>query len=120
MQENASHEKDAVIAAEKWLELVDSERFKESWDQSADLFKSAVTSDEWEAAVKAARDPLGKLVSRELKSKTFTEQLPGAPDGKYVVAIFEASFERKQQATETATLLKDADGEWHIVGYFVR
>jgi hypothetical protein len=55
-----------------------------------------------------------------LKSKQYAEELPGAPDGEYVVIEYETSFERKKNGTETITLMKDTDGEWRAAGYFVK
>jgi Protein of unknown function (DUF4019) len=85
----------AQAAAESWLKLVDSGDYDASWDQAAKLFKGAVTKGQWKQAMAAARVPLGKLVSRKVKSREYKEQLPGAPDGKYVVIQFDTVFEKK-------------------------
>jgi hypothetical protein len=45
--------------------------------------------------LKAVRKPLGKVISREVKSKSHHTSLPGAPDGEYVVIQFDTSFENK-------------------------
>jgi len=62
-------------------ELVDSGKYTESWAAACELFKKAVTAEQWETAVRAARGPLGKLLSRRLDQAKFTRSLPGAPDG---------------------------------------
>jgi hypothetical protein len=46
--------------------------------------------------------------------------LPGAPDGEYVVLHFNAAFDKKMAALETITVLREQDGQWRVVGYFVR
>jgi hypothetical protein len=68
----------------------------------------------------AARAPLGKVLSRTLKSATYATSLPGAPDGEYVVVKFDTSFEKKQSAIETVTPMKDPDGRWRVSGYFIK
>src|SRR5581483_3181190 len=78
-------EQAAQKSAESWLTLVDSGNYGQSWDQAAQLFRTAVTRDEWSGKIRAVRDPLGKVTSRKLKSATYTKTLPGAPDGEYVV-----------------------------------
>ena len=113
-------EKAAVTAAEKWLALVDAGQYGESWTEAAGYFKNAVKPEQWEQAVQAVRIPLGKLVSRTLKSSHYKTSLPGAPDGEYVVIQFSTSFEHKGSATETVTPMLDKDGQWRVSGYYVR
>ena len=112
-----------TLAAEKaavnWLALVDTNRYDASWNEAATLFKRQVSSDDWRRAVSAARDPLGRVIERNLVSSTYATSLPGAPDGEYVVLQFKTKFERKTQAIETVTPMIDA-GQWRVSGYYVR
>ncbi|HWR16592.1 MAG TPA: DUF4019 domain-containing protein [Terriglobales bacterium] len=110
----------AQKSAESWLAMVDSGSYDGSWDEAASIFKNAITKEQWKKAVTTARGPLGKLVSRKLKSAQFTTELPGAPDGKYVVIQYETSFENKKSAVETITPMLDKDGQWRVSGYFIR
>ncbi len=113
-------EKDAVQASKEWLALVDGGGYSESWDKAAELFKAAVTKEQWKQAMTANRKPLGSLISRELKSKDYRTSLPGAPDGEYVVIQFQTSFQNKQSAIETVTPMLDKDGKWRVSGYFIK
>jgi hypothetical protein len=110
----------AKASAESWLALVDQGKYAESWDQSAKLFRGAVTKEQWQSAASAARGPLGKLVSRKLKSSQYTKSLPGAPDGQYVVIQYDTVFEKKARAVETITPMADPDGTWRVSGYFIQ
>ena len=110
----------AVEAASAWLELVDSGRYGESWEGAAALFRGAVTKEQWEGQLKAVLPPLGQVVSRTLESAKYTESLPGAPDGKYVVIQFRTEFENKKSALESVTPMADPDGVWRVAGYFIR
>jgi len=107
-------------AAESWLKLVDAGNFDASWAQAAKLFKGAVTNEQWNQAVAGVRSPLGKVVSRKITSRQYSEKLPGAPDGKYVIILFETVFEKKASAVETITPMLDPDGVWRVSGYFIR
>lgn len=120
MQNNEAAEQAAITAVEKWLALIDNDDSGESWNQAASFFKAVVTSEQWKTSFEAAQVPLGKVVSRKLKSQKYVEELPGAPDGEYVVLEYETSFQRKKNGTETITLMKDTDGEWRAAGYFVK
>jgi len=110
----------AQKSADTWLALTDSGKFAESWDEASQLFKSAITKQQWASTLKGVRDPLGKVLSRKFKSATYTKTLPGVPDGEYVVVQFETSFEHKATATETVTPVLDKDGKWRVSGYFIR
>jgi hypothetical protein len=66
------------------------------------------------------RSPLGKLVSRKVKSREYVEKVPGGPDGKYVVIQFDTVFQNKATAVETVTPMLDPDGAWRVSGYFIR
>jgi len=110
----------AQQSAESWLTLVDSGKYADSWQEASQLFKAAVTKEQWQGALHGVRDPLGKLLSRKLKSATYTKILPGAPDGEYVVIQYETSFENKQSAVETVTPMLDKDGKWRVSGYFIK
>ncbi len=110
----------AQAAAEAWLKLVDAGSYEASWDQAAKLFKGAVTKEQWKQAMSGGRAPLGKVVSRKLKSRDYTEKLPGAPDGKYVVIQYDTVFEKKAGSVETITPMQDPDDAWRVSGYFIR
>jgi hypothetical protein len=110
----------AQQSAEAWLALVDSGKYGDSWQQAAQYFKSAVTSEQWQKALQVSRAPLGKLLSRKLKRATYTRNVPGAPDGEYVVLKYDSSFEHKQSAVETVTPMLDKDGVWRVDGYYIK
>ncbi len=110
----------ALSAAEKWLAMVDSEKYAESWKEAAELFRNAVQPQQWEQSMQAVREPLGKLISRKVKTKAYRTSLPGAPDGEYVVIQFETSFENKKVAVETVTPLMGKDGAWRVSGYYIK
>ena len=118
--EQSDKEKVAVMAAEKWLGIVDEGKYAESWNEAAELFKNAVKQGQWEQAIQAVRTPLGKLVSRKVKSTSYQTSLPGAPDGQYLVIVFETSFEKKKSAIETVTPMMDKDGKWRVSGYYIK
>ena len=114
-----SPEGEAQAAAEAWVKIVDAGNYGSSWDDAATAFKGVMAKERWTEAVARARAPFGSVVSRTLASKEATDQLPGAPAGKYIVVRFTTGFE-KSPATETVTLMLDGDRGWRVVGYFVR
>jgi hypothetical protein len=113
-------EKAATESANHWLSLIDGGSYADSWDVAAPVFKGAVQKAQWAKMLEATRAPLGKVVSRSVKSAVYTTSLPGAPDGQYVVIRYETSFEHKKSAVETVTPSLGEDGQWRISGYFIR
>lgn len=115
---------DAKAAARKaaleWLALVDSEQYSESWTEAASLFRGKVSRSQWASAARSVRGPLGAMESRSFLGAVYKTELPGAPDGKYVVIQYQSSFEKKADAVETVTPLLDNDGRWRVSGYFIR
>ena len=110
----------AQQSASAWLTLVDSENYAQSWQEASATFKAAVNQERWREMIKAARDPLGKVLSRKVTSANATKTLPGAPDGDYVVIQYATTFEHKQSAIETAIPMLDKDGKWRVSGYFIK
>ena len=113
-------EKAATEVALKWLTLVDQGKYAESWKASSELFRSAITSKDWEQTLVRASKPLGKLVARKVLSATHTTSVPGAPEGEYVVVQFETDYENKPKAVETVTPMLEKDGKWRVSGYYIQ
>lgn len=102
-----------------WVALVDDQKWDESWQAAASIFKSQVTAQQWAAAAEQARSPLGALTKRTLKGVTKTTKLPGAPDGEYELLEFQSSFAQRKEAVETVILTRQG-ADWKVAGYFIR
>lgn len=111
---------EAQAAAERWVALVDAGDYAAAWDQAASLMKSHVDAATLEEGLRKARGMFGALSSRTVSARTYATELPGAPDGEYVVITTDASFEHKRGAVETITPAKEPDGTWRVSGYFIR
>ena len=95
-------EDSAQAAGESWLSVVDAGDYAGSWDQAAKVLKGAVRQAEWVQMSGGVRTPLGKLVSRKLKSREYTEKPPTTRlvggkvytwgQGRYVVLRYDAAF----------------------------
>lgn len=118
--QNEAKEKAALQAAMQWLAEVDSGNYTQSWQDSAPAFKVIVTQQKWEDILKAKREPLGRVLSRNLASAEYTTKLPGISEGEYVVLKFNTNFENKKQAVETVTPMVVKGGQWKVSSYFIR
>lgn len=105
--------------ARGWLALTDHGDASASWRASGKKFQGAITEDQWTAALREVRPPLGELTDRTLISTQFTNSFPGSPDGEYALLVFRSSFVKKVDVHETVTLEREGDGAWHVIGYFI-
>ena len=119
-ESHAEKENAAVAAAEKWLEVIDAGEYGKARMEASELFRASVGSDQWEQSMREIHKPMGKLLSRKVKTQRYMDQLPGAPDGEYVIIEFDASYENKKETVETVTPMLEKSGEWRVSGYYIK
>ena len=107
-------------AAEEWLVLVDAQKYAESWQKLDPAFAKKVGKKKWTSSMTEIRERVGKLTSRQFNSAEYTKELPGAPEGEYVIVEFDCTFEKKKTATERVTLILGRDLYWRVAGYAVK
>lgn len=112
-------EREATSVARSWLRLVDDGRHTASWSAAAPLFREEVGRQDWDAALRAARAPLGRCSWRRLGSRAAVEGPPGDLRGPYVVIRFESAFARRGEVIETVTPVLGPDGRWRVAAYFL-
>lgn len=112
-------EKAVAATAETWLAGIDAGNYTKSWETSSTFFQTSITQAGWSAALTKVRMPLGAVVSRELLDAKKVGMVPGAPDGEYVVMRFGTSFAAMEHTVETVTFMKEKNGTWKAVGYFI-
>jgi len=110
----------AEKSALAWLARVDAGDYETSWSEAASLLRGAISQEDFKKTMAGTRQPLGKMLTRKVKSRSYKESLPGAPDGKYVVLELETSFENKKTSVETVTPMQEPDGAFRVSGYFIR
>ena len=119
-QTQADAEQAAVQIAEMWLALMDEGKFEESWDESSSMFKNSVTKEQWVETMKINRPQFGKVLQRDVKTKSYETNISGKPDLEHVVIQFQTKFEHKAKGIETITPAKDRDGVWRVWGYYIK
>ncbi len=115
----SGNENAALGAARVWLALIDAGRYADSWKKASAYLQGAVSGETWVASLDGIRKPLGKVHSRKVAKVKEARELPGAPDGTYMVMSFTSSFEKKKTATESVTFVFE-DGAWKAAGYFIK
>src|SRR5262245_51608748 len=80
-----TNEEAARAAAEEWLAIVDAGKYPESWQKLDPAFAKKVGKKKWVSSITEIRSRAGKLASRKFSSADYSKELPGAPEGEYVV-----------------------------------
>jgi len=111
---------EAKVIVENWLKLVDNGKYAESWDEASTFLKGKVTKEEWILTISNLKPSFGKTNTREIQSAQYSTELPGAPDGEYVVFQYKTNFKLKNNSIETIVPMIDSDGKWRVSGYFVK
>jgi serine/threonine-protein kinase len=121
-QADDPHTADELVAQRQalgFLGYLDQGRYADSYAYTGMLIRSQLDRDAFAAQIQKAREGTGALQSRELMDSSYTTNLPGAPEGQYVVLHYHASFANRPEAVETVTLAF-AKGYWRIVGYYIK
>ncbi|MBS0425263.1 MAG: DUF4019 domain-containing protein [Proteobacteria bacterium] len=107
-------------SARSWLGLIDSGKYKESWENASPLFKEKTAEGAWVKSITAIRTPRGAVNARYIATAGSTKSLSGLPDGDYVVLQFYTTFAEKGLALETITLAKMQNDAWQIAAYEIK
>lgn len=111
----------ALEASLAWLELVDNGQYAASWRETAPVMQEAINTSDWVGQLQRVRDSLGAAVEREIRSATWTTELPEAPPGEYVVIVFLSTFaEANVPYREIITPMLLEDGQWRVSGYYLQ
>jgi hypothetical protein len=97
-----------------WLAIVDGGDYVRSWETSAASFQSTISKEEWVARLEKVRRPLGKVISRKLRSLKHTAS------GTRQEVEFDTSFDGLPAAAETVTFAVTPNDEWKVIGYLIR
>lgn len=121
----AAHAQDArtsevQAAARAWLALTDKLDAQASWNAAGEKFTRQMSAEQWGELLHKHREPFGEATQRAVVSTSFATQLPGAPDGDYALLQFRTAFMQKAEGHESLTLERQPDGQWRVIGYFIR
>ncbi|HWE50059.1 MAG TPA: DUF4019 domain-containing protein [Bryobacteraceae bacterium] len=108
---------EASAIGQKWLSLLDDQKYEESWTQAGSMFRNEVKHDQWLASLQKFRLPLGPLISRTASRVDLAKTLPAAPDGEYAIIHYKTVLQSKT-ITERLTLAME-DGKWQVYAYAI-
>ena len=120
-------ENSAMDSVQTWLTLADNGKYAECWEQLAKTLKSydpnsTYSKEKWQKGLEAMRRPLGKVISRNLKSKQYhPAPLMEMPNREFSSFELEyvTSCENNKSLTESIATMKEKDGTWRVYVYYI-
>ena len=105
----------ALATLRAFLKEVDKEK-GETWDYLSPTLKASISQMTWSAAIGSMKLACGKTLSRGQAQFACTDELSGAPKGRYFIFDIDSKFERAA-LTERVVLSLEKD-QWKVAGYF--
>lgn len=102
----------ASTAGQKWIALLDEQKFAESWTQAGSRFRNQVSQEQWVNALRRSREPLGRVISRTPPPVEFGSKSNDA------IINFTTNFKNHGVLTERLTLVNEA-GRWQVAAYAI-
>lgn len=115
--EELSKQAEGQLAAAGWLSMLDRGNWGGAYEASSQTFRNMVAIGPWMDSIPGVRAPFGAFVGRTASTVAYKTTLPGRPDGEYVTAIFDSQFAHKKDVEELVTTVREADGQWRVIGY---
>ena len=109
---------DATNAASQWLAMVDQGKYADAWNDAADAIKKAGNQQQFAEAMRAQREPMGKVTRRALEASQYAKNPQNFPPGEYVELKYKSSFQNAPSVEELLQLVKTSDGSWKVGAYF--
>lgn len=116
---NTEKAEKATAVAMEFLQLIDAEKYAESWQMAAGLMKEKVAEKDWVEKLTKARTLSGEVLERAEKSTTYSPSAQDSPEGEYISLIFDSKYQRAESVSEYVTVMLE-DGHWKVAGYFIQ
>lgn len=104
-------------AAENWMPLWDSGKYKESYAELSPSTKEVFDEKSWSAERTTARKSFGKLKSRKIIQIQFIKSLPYIEDQSGVIFWYLGSYENQERIIESFSVILEKDGIWRVANY---
>ncbi len=116
---NTEKAEKATAVAMEFLQLLDDEKYAESWQSAAVLMREKVTQEDWVEKLTKARVLSGALVERTEESSSYSTSAKDSPEGEYIALTFASKYQRAESVSEYVTVMLE-EGHWRVAGYFIQ
>ena len=116
---DANKKQATTIAAQEFLQMVDAEKYADSWLIADPYLKKTIPQKEWEEKLTKIRAAIGPVTQRSLESVSFTAPAEELPDSEFILLEYSSQFKLKEVG-EVVTVVLGEDNRWRVVGYFLQ
>lgn len=109
----------ADSTALEFMQMVDAERYLDSWMVAAPYLREKVDQEEWQRQLKAMRTGLGAIVGRSLEKSSYTAAIKEMPDSELLLLEYASQFKNKD-VREIITVIHEKDSLWRVIGYRIQ
>lgn len=99
---------------DEFLNRLDEGRYREALEKP--LSQIQMGTEEYFKRTMNSRASMGKVIMRTYLMASHLTEMPGMPDGEYLVMFYQTEFENKKKSTESVFLKKDS-GSWVVFSY---
>ncbi len=110
----------ASVAATRFLQEVDADRFAESWRLVAPPTQTKFAQQNWTDGLQKIRSVTGPLLQRSEVKMTVSIPDKDSPKGEYIVITYDSRYQNRADASEVVTVMRSPDGIWRVAGYYVK
>ena len=112
-------EEKATAVAMEFLQLIDAEKYDESWQSAAVLMRDQVSQKDWIEKLTKARVLSGALIERKLENSSYSTSAKDSPEGEYIALTFASKYQLAESVSEYVTVMLEK-GHWRVAGYFIQ
>lgn len=118
--DSEKHFETAQRAADKWLEMWDAGKCKESFTSLSPLAREKITEKLWVDYCGNAQKALGKLRARKPTAGTLIKSVPVKPEYSGATIRYQSAFANAESVIEVVTLVLEKDGRWSVSNYMIQ
>ncbi|MBA3237820.1 MAG: DUF4019 domain-containing protein [Parachlamydiaceae bacterium] len=107
---------DSLTAGRAWLKLLDQGNYGGSWETATKFIQYTLSREEWIQSMDILRKPLGSMTDRTLVDMRVAMDPPNAPQGEYMILVFDTKFSSGNTAKELLTM-QEHEGVWRLYTY---
>ena len=116
LQQRRIDKEAALDVTNNWFKYLDEMNYEKLWEISSDLHKLKTDKKDFLRIIKGIRDPLGKVIERDLQVNDVMPLIKHYPDGEYRKVVYWSKYENKDFVREYFLLIKEGD-RWGVLRY---
>ncbi len=103
-----------------FLQFLDQRQVSKARAITTLYFRKNINPHLWRRFNRNYREKLGRTLARQVDGYKFHSTFEDAADGLYLQVRFATKFEARAKTVETVEMYKDFDGQWRVIGYFIK